>query len=129
MSEIVGTRVQDAHCRGISDAWLVWTHPRATLTAVRMPVQRCGGMWQVIMVDGEIRLSTGSTVAAVAWGVVLGLLVTTWMVGSVRLGVMTIVAGQMAALVTVRQLLVQFCRVLRNGYELGRDSVSPMPRR
>lgn len=82
-----------------------------------------------MMTDGEIRLSTGSTIAAVVWGVALGFLVLTWMTGDMRTGVSTVVAGQFAALATVRQLLVRHARVLRNGFELGRDSVTPLARR
>lgn len=81
------------------------------------------------MVDGEIRLSTGLMIALTAWGLALGLLVLTWTTENWPVGVSTIVAGQVAAILTVRQLLIGVSRTLRNGFEVGRGSVAPMSRR
>lgn len=126
------TSVQDAHKRGISERARLAQIPRVGATArAECPVQRVAGRVSevTIMVDGEIRLSTGSTIAAVAWGIALGFLVLTWTTASMRMGVTTVVLGQVAAVATVRQLLVGFSRTFRNGFEVGRGSVAPMSRR
>lgn len=81
------------------------------------------------MTDGEIRLNTGVTIACVLWGVALSVLALMWLHADMRLGVIAIVLGQFAAIVTMRQLLVRFSRAMRNAFELGQDSVSPMIRR
>lgn len=81
------------------------------------------------MQDSEIRISRGCAVASVAWGVAVVLIAAMWLTDDVRAGVTALAVVSVAGVQTVRQYFVTQNRILKNGFELGRDSVLTLARK
>lgn len=96
--------------------------------SVRVSRQTVASSGGTMLGEDEFRLPKGVMYAAVAWGATVGLLVVMWRTNDLRWGAVAIVAGQVAALLAVRQLSRCAVRTIRNGLVLHRESVTPLSR-
>lgn len=78
-----------------------------------------------ILTDREV--SIGCVVAYVLWGCVLLLLTLGWWLDEPHLGQFGLAASAAAATATIRSYFVRQNRMMRNAFELGRDSAGATP--
>lgn len=79
------------------------------------------------MKDREI--SAGCAIAYSTWVLGVVLLVAMWVTEDRRIGVTGLAVVGIAMTATIRTYFVELGRATRNAFELGRDSVTPLPRR
>lgn len=76
------------------------------------------------MTDRAVPL--GSLLATLAWAASAAVLVLAWMLDIPYLGTVGVALSMVATTATVRTYFVKQSRMMRNAFELGRDSVTPM---
>lgn len=79
------------------------------------------------MTDRTINMS--SAIAYAMWGISVALLGAMWISGERRLGATALLFVGVAMTATIRTYFVEFGKMTRNAYELGRDSVPVVPLR
>ena len=81
-----------------------------------------------MMKDPRINASAGHAIAYTAWAIALTLLITTWIIDDRRVAATGLFFAGIAVTATVRTYVVDMVESVRNAFELGRDSVTPMRR-
>ncbi|QYJ05375.1 hypothetical protein KUV85_06765 [Nocardioides panacisoli] len=76
------------------------------------------------MIDREV--SAGWLAACLLWVVVATLVTLGWVLGMEHLGQVGVAVAAVAATATVRHYLVEQNRHIRQAFELGRESATPL---
>lgn len=74
-------------------------------------------------------ISAGCVTAAVLWVLTAVLLAASWATGSVILGQVGLTCSAGAATATIRQFFVMQNKMMKNAFDLGRDSAQVRPMR
>lgn len=77
-----------------------------------------------ILRDREVSTTWGCIVAYGLWSCALVLMSIGWLLSDAHMGQFGVVAAIGGATATVRQYFVEQNRLVRNAFELGRDSVA-----